>query len=135
MESKILRYRGIKQKGKDGYQVELNQTPFYPEGGGQVGDSGVLIDGNQKFGIQDTKKENGVILHFMNQLPSNPSASFKSIINKAKRVATNANHTATHLVHHALREVLGEHVEQKGSLVNENNLRFDYCKAQPKPWL
>ena len=130
LESKILRYRGIKQKGKDGYQVELNQTPFYPEGGGQVGDSGVLIDGNQKFGIQDTKKENGVILHFMNQLPSNPSASFKSIINKAKRVATNANHTATHLVHHALREVLGEHVEQKGSLVNEKNLRFDFSHFQ-----
>ncbi len=130
LESKILRYRGIKQKGKDGYQVELNQTPFYPEGGGQVGDSGVLIDGNQKFGIQDTKKENGVILHFMNQLPSNPSASFKSIINKAKRVATNANHTATHLVHHALREVLGDHVEQKGSLVNEKNLRFDFSHFQ-----
>ena len=130
LESKILRYRGIKQKGKDGYQVELNQTPFYPEGGGQVGDSGVLIDGNQKFGIQDTKKENGVILHFMNQLPSKPSASFKSIINKAKRVATNANHTATHLVHHALREVLGEHVEQKGSLVNEKNLRFDFSHFQ-----
>ena len=130
LESKILRYRGIKQKGKDGYQVELNQTPFYPEGGGQVGDSGVLIDGNQKFGIQDTKKENGVILHFMNQLPSNPSASFKSMINKAKRVATDANHTATHLVHHALREVLGDHVEQKGSLVNEKNLRFDFSHFQ-----
>ena len=130
VESKILRYRGIKHKGKDGYQVELNQTPFYPEGGGQVGDSGVLIDGNHKFGIQDTKKENGVILHFMNQLPSNPSASFKSMINKAKRVATNANHTATHLVHHALREVLGDHVEQKGSLVNEKNLRFDFSHFQ-----
>ena len=130
VESKILRYRGIKQKGKDGYQVELSQTPFYPEGGGQVGDSGVLIDGNHKFGIQDTKKENGVILHFMNQLPSNPSASFKSMINKAKRVATNANHTATHLVHHALREVLGDHVEQKGSLVNEKNLRFDFSHFQ-----
>jgi alanyl-tRNA synthetase len=126
VESKILRYRGVKQKGKDLYQVELNQTPFYPEGGGQVGDSGVLIDGNQKFGVQDTKKENGVILHFMNQLPSNPSASFKSIVNKTKRVATNSNHTATHLVHHALREVLGDHVEQKGSLVNEKNLRFDF---------
>jgi alanyl-tRNA synthetase len=130
LESKILRYRGVKQKGKDLYQVELNQTPFYPEGGGQVGDSGVLIDGNQKFGVQDTKKENGVILHFMNQLPSNPSASFKSIVNKTKRVATNSNHTATHLVHHALREVLGDHVEQKGSLVNEKNLRFDFSHFQ-----
>tara|TARA_B100001173_G_scaffold217907_1_gene188431 strand:- start:381 stop:2987 length:2607 start_codon:yes stop_codon:yes gene_type:complete len=130
VESKILRYRAVKQKGKDLYQVELNQTPFYSEGGGQVGDTGVLIDGDQKFGIQDTKKENGVILHFMNQLPSNPSASFKSIVNKTKRVATNSNHTATHLVHHALREVLGDHVEQKGSLVNEKNLRFDFSHFQ-----
>ncbi len=130
VESKILRYRAVKQKGKDLYQVELNQTPFYPEGGGQVGDTGVLIDGDQKFGIHDTKKENGVIVHFMDQLPTNPSACFKSIVNKSKRVATNANHTATHLVHHALREVLGEHVEQKGSLVNEKNLRFDFSHFQ-----
>ena len=130
VESKILRYRAVKQKGKDLYQVELNQTPFYPEGGGQVGDTGVLIDGDQKFGVHDTKKENGVIVHFMDQLPINPSACFKSIVNKSKRVATNANHTATHLVHHALREVLGEHVEQKGSLVNEKNLRFDFSHFQ-----
>ena len=130
VESKILRYRAVKQKGKDLYQVELNQTPFYPEGGGQVGDRGVLIDGDQKFGVQDTKKENGVIVHFMDKLPTNPSAFFKSIVNKTKRVATNANHTATHLVHHALREVLGEHVEQKGSLVNEKNLRFDFSHFQ-----
>ena len=130
VESKILRYRAVKQKGKDLYQVELNQTPFYPEGGGQVGDSGALIDGEQKFNIQDTKKENGVIVHFMNQLPTNVSASFKSIVNKKKRVFTNANHTATHLVHHALRKVLGEHVEQKGSLVNEKNLRFDFSHFQ-----
>jgi alanyl-tRNA synthetase len=130
VESKILRYRAVKQKGKDLYQVELNQTPFYPEGGGQVGDSGALIDGEQKFNIQDTKKENGVIVHIMNQLPTNLSASFKSIVNKKKRVFTNANHTATHLVHHALRKVLGEHVEQKGSLVNEKNLRFDFSHFQ-----
>ncbi|MBI35532.1 MAG: alanine--tRNA ligase [Flavobacteriales bacterium] len=129
-ESKILRYRGVKQKGQNLFQVELDQTPFYPEGGGQVGDSGVLIEGDKKFKIQDTKKENGVILHFMKQLPLNPSGIFKSVINKNKRLATNANHTATHLVHHALREVLGDHVEQKGSLVNENNLRFDFSHFQ-----
>ena len=129
-EAQILRYRGIKAKGKDLFQVELNQTPFYPEGGGQVGDSGVLIDGEEKFGIQDTKKENGVVLHYMNQLPSNPSATFKAAVSKAKREATEANHSATHLVHHALREVLGDHVEQKGSLVNDKNLRFDFSHFQ-----
>mgnify|MGYP002030112848 CR=1 FL=1 len=129
-ETKILRYRGIKVKGKDLYQVELNQTPFYPEGGGQVGDSGILIDGEEKFGVQDTKKENGVILHFMNSLPSNPTVTFNAVVNKAKRIATEANHSATHLVHHALRKVLGEHVEQKGSLVNEKNLRFDFSHFQ-----
>ncbi len=129
-EAQILRYRGIKAKGKDLFQVELNQTPFYPEGGGQVGDSGVLIDGEEKFGIQDTKKENGVVLHYMNQLPSNPSATFKAVVSKARREATEANHSATHLVHHALREVLGDHVEQKGSLVNDKNLRFDFSHFQ-----
>jgi alanyl-tRNA synthetase len=130
VESKILRYRGVKLKGKSSYQVELDQSPFYSEGGGQVGDSGIIIDGDQKFSIHDTKKENGVIIHFMNQLPTNPSASFKSMVNKTKRLATNSNHTATHLVHHALRKVLGVHVEQKGSLVNENNLRFDFSHFQ-----
>jgi len=129
-EAKILRYRGVKAKGKDLYQVELDQTPFYPEGGGQVGDSGILIDGESKFGVQDTKKENGVILHFMNELPLNPSATFKAVVSKAKRTATEANHSATHLVHHALREVLGDHVEQKGSLVNDKNLRFDFSHFQ-----
>ena len=129
-EAQILRYRGVKAKGKDLFQVELNQTPFYPEGGGQVGDAGVLLDGEEKFGIQDTKKENGVILHFMNQLPNNPSATFKAQVSKARRIATEANHSATHLVHHALRKVLGDHVEQKGSLVNEKNLRFDFSHFQ-----
>lgn len=129
-EAQILRYRGVKAKGKDLFQVELNKTPFYPEGGGQIGDAGVLMDEVEKFGIQDTKKENGVILHFMNQLPSNPSATFKAKVSKAKREATEANHTATHLVHHALRTVLGDHVEQKGSLVNDKNLRFDFSHFQ-----
>ena len=129
-ESKILRYRGIRAKGKDLYQVELDQTPFYPEGGGQIGDVGVLFLGEDKFPIQDTKKENGVILHFMNQLPSDPSATYKAVVSKARRSATNANHSATHLLHHALRVVLGEHIEQKGSLVNDKNLRFDFSHFQ-----
>lgn len=128
--SKILRYRGITAKGKDLYQVELDETPFYPEGGGQVGDAGLLIDGGNKYPIHDTKKENGVILHFMNQLPDNPAATFTASINKGRREAIEANHSATHLVHHALRKVLGEHVEQKGSLVNEKQLRFDFSHFQ-----
>lgn len=130
VESKILRYRSVKLKGKSLYQVELDKSPFYPEGGGQVGDSGVLVDGNKKIVIKNTKRENGVIIHFMNELPSNPLATFTCIINKVKRADTNANHTATHLVHHALREVLGAHVEQKGSLVNEKSLRFDFSHFQ-----
>lgn len=129
-EAQILRYRGVKAKGKDLFQVELNQTPFYPEGGGQVGDAGVLIDGDNKYKVVDTKKENGVILHFMPELPNNPTASFKAIVSKAKRSATEANHSATHLVHHALRTVLGDHVEQKGSLVNDKYLRFDFSHFQ-----
>lgn len=129
-EAQILRYRGVKAKGKDLFQVELTQTPFYPEGGGQVGDAGVLIDGETKYKVMDTKKENGVILHFMPELPNNPSASFKAAVSKTKRAATEANHSATHLVHHALRTVLGDHVEQKGSLVNEKYLRFDFSHFQ-----
>ena len=129
-ESKILRYRRIRAKGKDLCQVELDQTPFYPEGGGQIGDTGVLFLGEDKFPIQDTKKENGVILHFMSQLPSDPSATYKAVVSKTRRSATNANHSATHLLHHALRLVLGEHIEQKGSLVNDKNLRFDFSHFQ-----
>ncbi len=129
-ETTILRYRGITAKGKELFQVELNETPFYPEGGGQTGDAGILISNGEKFAIHDTKKENGVILHFMKQLPSNPSDTFEASVSKAKRAATNANHSATHLLHHALRSVLGDHVEQKGSLVNDKNLRFDFSHFQ-----
>ena len=129
-ETTILRYRGITAKVKELYQVELNETPFYPEGGGQIGDAGILISNDEKFAIHDTKKENGVILHFMKQLPSNPSDTFKASVSKDKRSATNANHSATHLLHHALRSVLGNHVEQKGSLVNEKQLRFDFSHFQ-----
>lgn len=129
-EATILRYREVKAKGKDLFQVELNQTPFYPEGGGQVGDAGVLIDGVEKYKVIDTKKENGVILHFMPTLPSNPSAQLQAVVSKTKRAATEANHSATHLLHHALRTVLGDHVEQKGSLVNDKNLRFDFAHFQ-----
>jgi alanyl-tRNA synthetase len=128
--SKILRYRKVKTKGKELVQVELGETPFYPEGGGQVGDRGFFEVGGEKYSVLDCKKENGVFLHFLDKLPKDVNAEVKAVVNKSKRLATEANHSATHLLHHALRSVLGTHVEQKGSLVNENNLRFDFSHFQ-----
>ncbi|MFZ9847209.1 MAG: alanine--tRNA ligase, partial [Flavobacteriales bacterium] len=128
--SKILRYRKVKTKGKELVQVELGETPFYAEGGGQVGDRGFLEVGGEKYSVLDCKKENGVFLHFLDKLPKDVNAEVKAVVNKSKRLATEANHSATHLLHHALRCVLGTHVEQKGSLVNENNLRFDFSHFQ-----
>ena len=124
---KITRIRKINSK-KDGilYQIVLNNTPFYPEGGGQVGDKGVLASVNETIEIIDTKKENNLILHFTKQLPSNIDAVFTAKVNTDLRMATVKNHSATHLMHLALRTVLGTHVEQKGSLVNATNLRFDF---------
>jgi alanyl-tRNA synthetase len=128
--SKILRYRKVKTKGKELVQVELGETPFYAEGGGQVGDRGFLEVGGEKYSVLDCKKENGVFLHFLDKLPKDVNAEVKAVVSKSKRLATEANHSATHLLHHALRSVLGTHVEQKGSLVNENNLRFDFSHFQ-----
>ncbi len=126
-EVKITRIRKVDSK-KDGilYQIVLNNTPFYPEGGGQVGDKGTLISANETIDIIDTKKENNLILHFAKQLPENVEASFTAKVNTDLRSATSKNHSATHLMHQALRSILGTHVEQKGSLVNPNYLRFDF---------
>lgn len=123
---RITRYRKIKQKNKEVYQLVLNKTPFYAESGGQVGDTGVLKNKKEQLAIFDTKKENELIVHFTDKLPADLSATFHATIASKKREATMCNHSATHLLHAALREVLGKHVEQRGSLVNEKILRFDF---------
>ncbi|WP_026724165.1 alanine--tRNA ligase [Flavobacterium sasangense] len=124
---KITRIRKVDSK-KDGvlYQIVLDATPFYPEGGGQVGDKGTLVSANETIEIIDTKKENNLILHFAKQLPENIEAGFVAKVNTDLRTSTSKNHSATHLMHLALRSILGTHVEQKGSLVNPNYLRFDF---------
>ena len=126
-EVKITRIRKVDSK-KDGilYQIVLDNTPFYPEGGGQVGDKGTLVSPNETIEIIDTKKENNLILHFAKQLPENVEAGFVAKVNTDLRTSTSKNHSATHLMHLALRSILGTHVEQKGSLVNPNYLRFDF---------
>lgn len=122
----ISKYREVKQKGKVFYQLVLNTTPFYPEGGGQVGDQGVLLKDEDKIIIFDTKKENNLVVHFTKELPKELNGTFNAIVNQSKRLNAAKNHSATHLLHHALKSVLGEHVEQKGSLVQPNALRFDF---------
>lgn len=129
-ETAILRYRLVKQKTKEYYQIVLEQTPFYAEMGGQVGDSGWLINGDEQIEIFDTKRENNLAVHLSNKLPEDITATFVAKINTKNRTATECNHSATHLVHEALREVLGVHVEQKGSYVSPQVLRFDFSHFQ-----
>jgi alanyl-tRNA synthetase len=125
-DTKILRYRKIKAKGKESFQLVLSRTPFYAESGGQVGDQGRLVSPNEQITIADTKKENNLIVHFTDELPEHPEALFRAIVSVDRRENITANHSATHLLHEALREVLGTHVEQKGSLVSPDYLRFDF---------
>ena len=125
-EAEIIKYRKVKSKGKEQFQLVLNKTPFYAESGGQVGDTGVLVSGNEKTEITDTQKENNLVIHFANKLPTDLKTTFIANVNSNRRNEITGNHSATHLMHSALRNVLGKHVAQKGSLVNEEVTRFDF---------
>ena len=122
----IVKYREVQQKKRTAYEVILDKTPFYGEMGGEVGDSGVLVSENEEIKVLDTKKENGLSIHIVDKLPEQPEAEFMACVDVERRRAIEANHTCTHLLDEALREVLGTHVEQKGSLVTADGLRFDF---------
>lgn len=129
-QSRVLKYRAVKQKDKAFYHLVLNQTPFYAESGGQVGDTGMLTTENgENIPVIDTQKENELIVHLVKKLPENLNTTFHAKIDAEKRLKTQANHSATHLLHAALKQVLGNHVEQKGSLVNSEYLRFDFSHS------
>jgi len=122
----ILRYRKVTQKKNEFYELVLDYTPFYGEMGGQVGDQGVLVSENETIQVIDSKRENGQTVHIVKQLPKDPTAEFMACVDTDKRDASAANHTATHLLDYALKQVLGDHVEQKGSFVSPDTLRFDF---------
>ena len=134
--TEILRYRQVKQKNQQYYQVVLSETPFYAEMGGQVGDKGFLIDAEgKKYEVFDTKRENNLAIHLMKELPSDLEGALRAVVSEERRHRIEANHSATHLLHEALREVLGTHVEQKGSFVSDEVLRFDFAhfaKVEPE---
>ena len=125
-ECNILRYRKVTQKKNEFYEIVLSATPFYGEMGGQVGDQGVLVSENETIEVIDSKRENGQTVHIVKQLPKDPTAQFMACVDTDKRDASAANHTATHLLDYALKQVLGDHVEQKGSFVSPDTLRFDF---------
>lgn len=126
-DTSVVKYRKVQQKNNTFYHVVLSKTPFYSEMGGQVGDSGVLVDNNgDKYTVIDTKRENNLPIHIMTKLPDNMSGAFVAVVDSQRRNRAEANHTATHLLHEALREILGTHVEQKGSFVSPDMLRFDF---------
>lgn len=125
-ESKLIKHRTVKTKDKEIYQVVLSKTPFYAESGGQVGDTGIIESSHDSIKVYDVKKENDLIIHYVNKLPDVVNASFNASIDSNRRDKIENNHSATHLLHAALRQVLGSHVQQRGSLVNEKQLRFDF---------
>ncbi|MEO5563724.1 MAG: alanine--tRNA ligase, partial [Chitinophagaceae bacterium] len=125
-DTKILKYRKVTAKGKEQYQIVLETTPFYAESGGQVGDTGLLISKEEMIPVTDTKKENDLIIHFVDKLPADLNTTITASVNAEKRLTITYNHTATHLMHAALRQVIGNHVAQKGSLVSPDVLRFDF---------
>ncbi|MFZ4263602.1 alanine--tRNA ligase [Sphingobacterium sp. HJSM2_6] len=126
--TEVVKYRKVSAKGKEQFQLVLAETPFYAEGGGQVGDTGYLrfLDNNEKIDVLDSKKENGLFIHFIDKLPSTLTGTVEAVVDESKRKDSESNHSATHLLHAALKEVLGDHVNQKGSLVSPDLLRFDF---------